>query len=92
MRIIGEIPHPNLKITLFKNENKYSVKFENSDFEQTFKMRGALDIAGLEDMQRLIDKTFIAEIEKLFAEQMNIQQRAIRRYLPSPESELPEII
>ena len=38
MRIIGQIEHPDLKITVFKSDNRISVKFENEGYEQIFKL------------------------------------------------------
>ena len=40
MRILGYIDHPVVKITVFKMDNKFSVKFESIHYEQTFKFRG----------------------------------------------------
>lgn len=37
MRVIDSIPHPQMKITVFRMENRVSVKFENEGYEQTFK-------------------------------------------------------
>ena len=34
MRILGYLEHPTLKITVFKMDNRISVKFENSLYEQ----------------------------------------------------------
>ena len=37
MRIIGEIPHAHYKITVFKHNNRVSVKFENANYEQVYR-------------------------------------------------------
>ena len=39
MRIIGYIEHPNLKITVFKNEGKVSVQLESGLNVQLYKFR-----------------------------------------------------
>lgn len=39
MRIVDQIEHPIFKISIFKNDNRYSVKLENAHFEQTYKMK-----------------------------------------------------
>ena len=60
MRVIGEIPHPDCKITLFSWNNRYLIKFEQGFLEQTFKVN-AFDITQEGDLQKLIDETFIQE-------------------------------
>lgn len=60
MRIIGEIPHPELKITLFHWNNRYIIKLESGFLEQTFKI-DAFDIIQESDLQQLTDQQFITE-------------------------------
>ena len=33
MRIVGDIEHPRLKITVFKNDGRFSLKFENGKYK-----------------------------------------------------------
>lgn len=39
MRIVGDIPHPRMKITVFNYQDKYSIKFERDLIEQIIKFR-----------------------------------------------------
>jgi len=39
MRIVKEIPHPDLKITVFSWNDKYIIKFEKGSLEQTLKIK-----------------------------------------------------
>lgn len=63
MRIIGHIEHPTLKITVFKMDNRLSVKFESALYEQTYKFRTAIGLENFEDIQNIVDESFIAQVE-----------------------------
>lgn len=65
MRVVGEIPHPHLKITIFNWNNRYLIKLEDGAFEQTFKV-SEFDITSEEDLRKLIDKAFVKEAEERF--------------------------
>jgi hypothetical protein len=65
MRVIGEIPHPQLKITIFNWNNRYLIKLEHGSFEQTFKV-SEFDIASEEDVRKIVDSEFLQEAEVRF--------------------------
>lgn len=58
MRQVGEIAHPECKITIFSWNNRYLVKFERDHLEQTFKI-GQFDVAGDEALKKIVDPEFI---------------------------------
>jgi len=58
MRIIGEIAHPELKITIFHWNNKYLIKLEVGLFEQTYKIH-EYDVANEEEVKKLVTEEFI---------------------------------
>ena len=60
MRVIGEIPHPSCKITLFHWNNRYLVKLEHGFFEQTFKIP-EYDVTSEEDIRAVVSEDFIRE-------------------------------
>jgi hypothetical protein len=60
MRILKEIPHHDYKITLYSWNNRYIIKLEQGFLEQTFKVN-QFDVAGDEEIERLLDETFINE-------------------------------
>ena len=39
MRLLANIPHPLLKISIFTNDNRFTLKFESGLYEQTYKFR-----------------------------------------------------
>lgn len=67
MRVIGSVPHELVKITIFEWNNRYLIKLELGQFEQTFKVNQT-DVSGLAGAQRLIDEEFIAKAIKNFVE------------------------
>lgn len=67
MRIIAELPHPNCKITLFNMNQKYIVKFEQGQLEQSFKL-SELDLSGggANEIFQLLDEEFIGTVVERF--------------------------
>jgi hypothetical protein len=60
MRIIGEIPHPDCRITLFHWNNRYIIKLEKGYLEQTFKI-DQFDLSSENDLRILVNDEFIRE-------------------------------
>lgn len=60
MRIIGEIPHSQCKITLFHWNNRYLIKLERGHLEQTFKV-DQFDLTQEADLTRMVNEVFIQE-------------------------------
>lgn len=68
MRIIGQLPHPFLKITVFSLNMKFAVKFEAGLMEQTYKFRESDVMKSLSDIEKLIDETFTNQVIEHFKE------------------------
>ncbi len=66
MRVVAEIPHPEVKIIIFSWNGKYIIKLERGPFEQTYKV-SEMDILEEADVQKLIDATFITSVLERFA-------------------------
>ncbi len=62
MRIIGTIPHPVLKISVFKMDGRVSVKFENAGYEQTFKLGDDDRYSDLDAVSRWADANLIESV------------------------------
>ncbi len=96
MRIAGDIPHPQFKITIFQYDGKYSVKIENTRYEQTFKIRPDLGVESVEDIIRLIDSEFMQVAERGFTAMHDAMVQALARNhsagTDSPEYLFEEII
>ena len=92
MRIIGQIDHPNLKITVFKMDNKLSVKFESGLYEQTYKFREGEELNSFESVQKLVDQPFTDFVLEEFSKMHRAKNEALRRFLPQTGEEFETII
>lgn len=93
MRIIGNIDHPNLKITVFKMDNKLSIKFELGLYEQTYKFRESDFMKNFADAQKLVDAALIGEVLKNFNKMHNAKNEALGQLVKNEkEGEFPKII
>ena len=92
MRIIGHIDHSSLKITVFKMDNKLSVKFETGLYEQTFKFRESNELSDFTAMQKLVDERLVEEVMENFAKMHRSKNEALGRFLPKAEEEFEEIL
>ena len=78
MRVIGDIPHHQMKITVFSWNNKYHIKFEIGQFEQTYKI-GSMDLMGMDDINKMIDEEFLDSIMQRFLEMRTSFHEAFQR-------------
>lgn len=79
MRIVGNIPHPYVKITVFALSMRYSVKLEMGQVEQTYKIRRSDVITNLEDLSKLVDDELINEcIEHFTLMHKSMEQAFVR--------------
>lgn len=93
MRIIGEIDHPVLKITVFQMNNRLSVKFEAGPYEQTYKFRQGEGVDTLDDVRRIVDAPFTQAIQEELQLMHRRKMAALSRHLaPDEEEEFEEII
>ena len=58
MRVIGNIPHPAVQITLFHWNNKYLIKLETPLLEQTFKIPD-FDLSSEEELTKIVSAQFV---------------------------------
>lgn len=79
MRIIGTIPHPILKITVFQLNMKFAIKFEVGMMEQTYKIRESDLIAKLSDINNLVDEKFTEQVLEQFKEMAEVLGGAFKR-------------
>ena len=72
MHFIKEIPHPNMRISLFEWNSKYILKFETPQLEQSYKF-SVLDVGGQKEIEELANsssfQTFvITTFQQMYAE------------------------
>jgi hypothetical protein len=92
MRIIGNIEHPVFKITVFKHDNRVSVKLESGLYEQTYKFRDGEGIDKAEDVEKLLDAPFLESVEGMLSMMHSARIHALNRQHAQSEESFEEII
>jgi hypothetical protein len=93
MRIIDEIPHPHLKITVFSMDNRLSVKFESGTYEQIYKFRSGEEVTTAADVRRIVDASFLEQVSATLQQMHRTRMAALSRQFPTTaEEEFEEII
>ncbi len=62
MRALAELPHPNCKISIFGMNQKFIIKFEQGNLEQSFKIAEIDVIGGVNGVFEFLDETFINKV------------------------------
>lgn len=76
MRVVGEIPHPSCKITIFSWNGKYLIKLERGLIEQTFKV-SEMDVTGEADIQAVLNEAFMQKALARFDEMEDALMKAL---------------
>jgi len=92
MRIVGDIPHKRLKITIFQTSSRFPVKFEIGNFEQTYKFRIGDAINTIKDVKKIVDEPFIEAVETHFQTMMKINHQAYDRLISDTFDEFDTIV
>ncbi len=92
MRIVGDISHPHLKITIFKNDGLFSVKCESGMIEQFFKLRDDVRLQSPEDIKKMFDADFIKKIEESLKNLQKERESAYFRHFGLADEGFPELI
>ena len=78
MRQIGQIPHPEMSITLFEWNGKYMVKFEIGLYEQVFKVKQD-SLTGLDSLKSWVDADLCTSVMQNFLSMRGSFHDAIKR-------------
>jgi hypothetical protein len=62
MRTLAELPHPDCKITIFGMNQKYIIKFEQGNLEQTYKIAEADIVDGVNGVFEILDAEFVNKV------------------------------
>lgn len=89
MRVIGQLDHPRIKITLFDQNDKLTVKFEKGQSEIILKFRDDKSEV-MDSLHRENDYTAFAMIEKQLDSLLIFRQKF--EVGPTKDPELPEIV
>ena len=81
MRIIAEIHHPDCKISVFYMNQKYIVKFEKGNLEQSYKI-SEIDfiISGIDDIKKVINESLITSVLLRFQQMQQDMQTALKDF------------
>lgn len=66
MRTLAELPHPDCKITIFGMNQKYIIKFEQGNLEQTYKIAEADIVDGVNGVFEILDEEFVNKVLQNF--------------------------
>ncbi len=75
MRVVGEIPHPEIKITIFHWNNRFLLKLEWGPFEQTYKVE-EYEFTSDSEVKALLTNEFLKEAVTRFQEMAKSLQKA----------------
>ena len=78
MRVIGEIPHPQCKVTLFHWNNRYLIKIEKNGLEQTFKI-DQFELTSDKDLLILADDLFLQKAVDRFEDMERSMADALQK-------------
>jgi hypothetical protein len=78
MRVVTEIAHPEIKITIFHWNNRYLIKLEAGPFEQTYKIQ-EFDVDSEEDVKKLVSDEFIHSAIDRFNQMADSLQQALHQ-------------
>ena len=92
MRIIGYLPHEHYKLTVFKDNNRLSIKVESGLYEQTYKFRDRPELQTLDHAQSLVDDQWLSTVGAVFQTMHRAKNAALGRYLPPTDEYLDTII
>ncbi|MBL1409129.1 hypothetical protein [Sphingobacterium faecale] len=66
MRVLAELPHPDCKITIFGMNQKFIIKFEQGNLEQSYKIAESDVLNGVNGVFEILDEHFINHVLKSF--------------------------
>ena len=92
MRIVGDIAHSEIKITIFKNDGLFSVKCESGLIEQIFKFRDNEHLQSEKDVKKMFDTAFIKKIEENLKNLQEERDTAYIRNFKLADEGFPELI
>lgn len=79
MRIVGEIVHPSYKITIFKMNERLSVKIEDKLLEQIYKFRDGMGVYTPDDVEAFLTDGFMKEVDETFVRMRSSLLRGLEK-------------
>lgn len=92
MRILGNIEHPQMKITVFQMNGRISIKFEGALLEQTYKFRDLDYLQTMEDVTKLVDSSFLDGVLNNMLLMQKAGHQALERIITVEEADMFDVI
>ena len=92
MRLLANIPHPLLKISIFTNDNRFTLKFESGLYEQTYKFRDGDGYDNVDAIIKLVTDQFCIDVLQLLHLQHKMKLSHTSNIHSSNEPDFPVII
>ena len=80
MRIIAELPHPDYKISILNMNNKFIIKIEQGNLEQSYKIAEADLLSGVNSVFELLDEEFLKAVSIRFIDMRKDFKETYQRY------------
>lgn len=92
MRIVGEIPHPVYKITLFHHQERYSLQIEYGLYTQIFRIRSQPGMEQPHEVLQMADQHLLDGCLDLFGRMHRLWQAQVeKRQMQAGEPEFEDI-
>ncbi|MHA6246653.1 hypothetical protein ACXYMU_01865 [Pontibacter sp. CAU 1760] len=78
MRVVADIPNPDMKVTLMAWNGKYIIKLEKGDFEQTYKI-SEMEVMNDDGAKELLDEKFLEAALNRFSDMRDAFVSTVRR-------------
>lgn len=92
MRIIGEFDKNDIKITVFKMNDRISIKFEKNLLEIIHKFRDGAGIVSVESAQAYCNEDLISQVQKAFSIVGEARNKSLTSMSESEGEKFPHII
>lgn len=92
MRIIGEFDLDQIKVTVFKMNERISLKFEYNLLEQTYKFRDGSGINSMEDIRNYCSQNTMTQVKEIFKNMAESRSSALSSLINTSEDEFEIII
>lgn len=92
MRVIGEFDAGEIKVTVFKMNERISIKFEKNLLEQTYKFRDGSAVSTLQEAQTFCSPETIDDINKIFDTMAAARSNSLISMIENQEEKFDVII
>jgi hypothetical protein len=94
MRVVGHLPDTRMKITVFENDGRFPVQFEQAGLTQIYRFRKGELLQHFGHVRERIDEEFRAAVLEHFAGMRGLHQSVLQRLSSDydPTDDFPTIL